>query len=427
MRIVTCITRLIRGGAQRIALETAAALAARGHDASIWCGPETGPEGSLHEEAAARGVRVRIVPHLCRAAHPWHDACALRDLVRSLRRERPDLLHTHSSKAGILGREAARRAGVTRVVHTVHGWGFTPQTPRWLAAGFISLERRCAPVATMVFVNPGDREEALRYRIVPPSGSCNIAPGIDLAPFRDAAALRAEGGRIRRALGIPGTAVVGGFLGRLAPQKAPEILLEAAEATASSHPELQWLVVGDGPMAAALRRRAEGSPSLAARVHWAGLQTEVSPWLAAMDFLLFPSRWEGTPLTLMEAMAAGLPAIAADLPGARWVLDGLPATDPIADGPSETTPAGPRDVPPGTREARPGSFSQRRAGLTVAPGDVAGFASAADSLAGNADVRERTGSQARALACERFGLEIMTEKLLSLYTVVCGPRAARHV
>jgi glycosyltransferase involved in cell wall biosynthesis len=418
MRIVTCITRLIHGGAQRIALETAAFLTARGHDAPLWCGPETGPEGSLHREAENRGVRIRIFPHLRRAVHPWHDALALADLVHALRTERPDLLHTHSSKAGILGREAARRTRVPRVVHTVHGWGFTPRTPGWMIAGFVALERRCAPVGPMVFVNPGDREAGLLRGIVPHPKSRIIPPGIDLAPYEDETTLRETRREMRRSLGLPDEAVVAGFLGRLSDQKAPEILLDVAAATARSERELHWLVVGDGPMAASLRRRAGATPPLAGRVHWAGLQTDAHRWLAAMDLLLLPSRWEGTPLTLMEAMAAGLPVIASDLPGVRWVLEGL-RKEGAAPGDA------PRDARRAASEAGPEVIFELPTGLLAPIADVPRFASAVERLVRDPRTRATLGATARTLALERFGLDVMVERLLNLYTLGAGPSGAR--
>lgn len=411
MKIVTCITRLIRGGAQRVALETAVRLTAAGHDAPLWCGPETGPEGSLHQEAAARGVRVRIFRHLRRAVHPWHDPLALADLAHALNDERPDLLHTHSSKAGILGREAARRTRIARVVHTVHGWGFTPQTPAWMIAGFVALERRCAPVGPMVFVNPGDREDGLRHGITPHPQSRIIPPGIDLGPYADAAVLREMGHQTRRTLGLPGDAVVAGFVGRLSEQKAPDVLLAVAEATAGAHERLRWLIVGDGPAAASLRRRAGGTGSLAGRIHWVGLRTDVHRWLAAMDLLLLPSRWEGTPLTLMEAMAAGLPVIASDLPGVRWVLDGLPET-----------PRASVDAPRGARGAAPQEALQttlgRPAGLLAPIDDVPMLASAVEQLVRDAGARAALGDAGRTLALQRCGLDAMVEKLLALYASV---------
>jgi len=387
VKIVTLITRLIRGGAQRIALETAAELTRRGHEAPLWCGPETGPEGSLREEAEARGVRVRLFPHLRRAVDPVHDLRAFLELRRALRKERPDWLHTHSSKAGILGREAGVAAGVPGLAHTVHGWGFTPQSPPLIRALFVALERReaarCARGADrrLVFVARSDREEGVRLGILPAGAGIVIPPGIDLEPYRDAAALAGARARRRADCGWDEGHLVGGFLGRLSPQKDPATLLETAALLADELPRLRWLVVGDGPLAPVLRARVAADARLGQRISFRGLQAEASPWLAAMDFLLLPSLWEGTPLTVMEAMAAGTPLVASDLPGVRELL--APASDPL--------------------------------GLLAAPGDAASFAASVRTLIGEpAQARRRAGS-ARLRALEGFGRERMLERIVALY------------
>jgi len=426
MRIVTLITRMIRGGAQRVALETAARLNARGHDAPLWCGPETGPEGSLLEEARARGVPVRIFPSLVRAIDPLRDLHAVGELARALRDARPDWVHTHSSKAGIVGREAAARAGVPRVAHTVHGWGFTPQTPPPLRSLFVRLERREARRGVLVFVNPWDREEGRRLGILGAGLAAGqaartrvIPPGIDLVRLARTERSAEERQRIRRELRIPEAAPVAGFVGRLSPQKDPLAVLAAAaalrdrrfpagggpagsrsgpRATPATEP-LHWIVVGDGPLRSAFDARLAAGPALRQVVHCAGLVEDPAPWLAAMDFLVLPSRWEGTPLTVMEAMAAGLPVIASDLPGTRWALEGMPETSGAAPG-SERPSAEPLRAP---------------AGLLVPPGDADSLATAASWLAEEAAVRQELAATARRLAVARFGLDRMLEELLELY------------
>src|SRR5688572_8948114 len=124
IRVAHVITRMIVGGAQETVL-LAAALADRDRfDPVLVCGPQTGSEGSLHDEVRRRGVELVVLPHLVREVHPWHDVRALQTLTHLLRERDVDVVHTNSSKAGILGRVAARRAGVRTVVHTVHGWPF---------------------------------------------------------------------------------------------------------------------------------------------------------------------------------------------------------------------------------------------------------------------------------------------------------------
>ncbi|MBK8229908.1 MAG: glycosyltransferase family 4 protein [Candidatus Eisenbacteria bacterium] len=318
MKFVQLITRLVRGGAQRVALETAVDLAARGHEVELWAGIETGAEGSLWAEARARGVTVREVPHLRRAVAPLHDFAATAWLHRALRDIAPDWLHTHSSKAGIVGREAARRAGLRRVAHTVHGFGFTPRTS-WIARDlFIRAERRAATVTDLlIFVAEADRRTAAGLGLVPRGRALLVPPGIDLVPFEDLVRLRAEGEARRRALGISPDDVVLGFLGRMAAQKNPEALIPLWNRVRAAEParSLRLLMVGDGPQ----RTELEGMTDSGAL--WVGRQEDPVPWLAAMDLVLLPSLWEGAPLTVMEAMAAGREIVASDLPGIRGLLD----------------------------------------------------------------------------------------------------------
>jgi glycosyltransferase involved in cell wall biosynthesis len=386
MKIITLITRLIRGGAQRIALDVTAHLRDRGHEAVLWCGPQTGPEGSLHEEAAARGVPVRLFDDLRREIDLMHDARALRSLTAALRDERPDWLHTHSSKAGILGREAARRAGVVCVAHTVHGWGFTRETPWWLRRLYVSLERRQATHRRegdlLLFVSATDREEGWKLGILPPDQGTLVLPGINLEPFADSARMAEERKRIRGHIGC-GEAVLGGFLGRLAPQKDPALVLDVAERLSGEFPSLRWLMVGEGPLGARLRRQAEANPVLPGRVHWAGLQADPLPWLSAMDLLVLPSRWEGTPLTVMEAMAAGLPIVASDIPGVRALLQ-----------PGETL------------------------GVLAEPGSVVGFTHAVAGLVRDESRRRELGEAARRQASAHFSRQLMLERIEALYLEV---------
>jgi glycosyltransferase involved in cell wall biosynthesis len=373
-----------------VALETAAFLNSGGHEAPLWFGPETGPEGSLLTEARALGVPVRIIPDLRRAPHPWRDLQTVRYLEAAFRREQPDWVHTHSSKAGILGREAARRAGVPRIAHTVHGWGFTPATAPLMRRLYLTLERREARGTTrMIFVSQTDRMQAEQLAIIPPGSGVVIPPGINLTPFREVEPQRALRERTRRDLGIDPAVVVGGFLGRLAPQKDPETALRVAEILAPSHPRLHWILIGDGPLGPALRRRADANPGLAGRLHWTGLTGNPVPFMAAMDFLLFPSRWEGLPLTLMEAMAAGLPVVATDLPAVRALLD-------------------PQNPSPSTGH-HPSS------GRLVPAGDSDAFAAAASALIRDEAGRQDLGQAARTYALAQFGIERMLERLLAIY------------
>lgn len=321
MKIVQLITRLIVGGAQRIAIETAVELRRRGHDAEIWCGLQAGPEGSLADEAASRGVPIVRVPPLVKEISPTRDLAALRWLRRRLGVERPAVLHTHSSKAGIVGRHAARVAGIHHVIHTVHGWGWSERTPAPARAAFIAAERAAARWADrLIAVSESIRDEGLRRGIGRPDQYAIVRPGVDTAGYTDLEGLRARGDEVRAQLGIPGDAIIAGTVGRLSPQKNPLAIVEAAGAV----PGLHWLLVGDGPLRGVIEERARAL-GVADRIHLAGLRADIPSCLGAMNLFVLASLWEGLPLTILEARAAGLPIVACDAGGTREAVPSPPA------------------------------------------------------------------------------------------------------
>jgi glycosyltransferase involved in cell wall biosynthesis len=380
MKIVQLITRLIVGGAQRIALETAASLRLRGLESEIWCGPQTGPEGSLFEEAAERSVPVRVIPHLVKQVDPLRDLAALRHLSRELLRARIDLLHTHSSKAGILGRRAGRSAGVPRIVHTVHGWGFSPRTPRPARSVFVAAERAAASWADrLITVSEAVRDEGLKlgigredlYRVIP--------PGIDTTPFQDLESIRRRGIELRADMGIPVDAFLAGSVGRLSPQKNPGMILDAARAL----PEVHWLWIGDGPLRTAIERGI-ARENLSSRVHLAGLRADPASFLGALDLFVLPSLWEGSPLTLLEASAAGVPIAASDVGGVAEIVPPSPA------------------------------------GRLFVAGDVPGFIEAVGASRASPAVARQAALLHRPSVMEERSSERMLDRLLALYEETIG-------
>src|SRR5215208_868411 len=166
MRIVHIITRLIIGGAQENTLLSCEGQHARGHEVTLITGPAIGPEGSLMDRARAGGYRVIEVPEMLRSVLPVKDFCTYHRLVKLLVELKPDVVHTHSSKAGILGRWAADRAKVPAVVHTIHGLSFTASTSRVVNAAYRALERQAAPLTTrIVCVADAMREQSLAAKI----------------------------------------------------------------------------------------------------------------------------------------------------------------------------------------------------------------------------------------------------------------------
>lgn len=317
-RVFHVITKLAVGGAQETALRCASGLAETGYDVVLVSGPEHDAEGSLADEVRRRDIELLVVPSLRRAIRPHRDLAALWMLVALFRRERPTIVHTHSSKAGVLGRLAARIAGVPFVVHTVHGWSFNESTGRWGRRLAILLERALARMTdVLVVVTPRDADKGLRCGIGRRSQYRVVRSGLDLSEFRASAGRRA---RARGALGIPHDARVVGCVTRLAVQKDPLTMLRAWAEIAGAVPGVRFVIVGDGP----LRREVEAEldrSGIAERTLLLGVRRDVAEVLASFDVFVLTSRWEGLPRAVIEAMAAGVPVVATDVDGVAEVID----------------------------------------------------------------------------------------------------------
>ena len=321
IRVLHVITRMIVGGAQENTMLSCALIDRERYPSELVTGIETGSEGSLHDECRRRGVVVHREPSLVREIRPHLDLLALQRLVGFFRRHRPDIVHTHSSKAGILGRIAARWAGVPRIVHTAHGWSFTRGQPPHVRRLYVELERMCARRCDLIVVVANtDREEALAHGLGVPAQYRLIRSGIEIGVYRDIATTRAEA---RARIGVPADAFVVGCVGRLSPQKAPLDLVAAFSQMASTRRNAHLVLVGDGPLRAEVLA-AVGRARLGGRVHLPGMRRDVPELLPAFDVLALSSRWEGLPRVFPEAMAAGLPIVATRVDGAtEAILDGI--------------------------------------------------------------------------------------------------------
>jgi glycosyltransferase involved in cell wall biosynthesis len=336
--VVHIITQLELGGAQQNTLYTVGHLDRRRYRPYLIAGC-----GGLLDDEARRlaDVDVAWVPSLVREIRPWRDLIALLALWRRLRRIRATagpvmLVHTHSSKAGILGRWAARLAGATAVLHTYHGFGFHPGQSRWLRWLLIGVERMTAAVTDVVItVSQANQRLGAAMGLFAFSGSdsfqCRpptqrlppsvlIRSGIDVSAFRPAglsgrAAMRAS-------LGIPADAPVVITVACLKPQKAPLDLIEVVRRVVARVPAARFVIVGDGELRGPVERMiADGQ--LQAHVSLLGWRRDVPACLHAADLFLLTSRWEGLPRAVLEAMAAGLPVVAT-------AVDGV--TDVVRDG-----------------------------------------------------------------------------------------------
>ncbi len=310
------ITKLELGGAQEMAMQVVAGLDRNRFRPVL----VAGPDGLLTDEARALdGVEVCIVPSLVREVHPLNDLRALYELVRLFRHLRPKIVHTHSSKAGILGRLAAWLAGVPCILHTIHGYGVTPAQPLWFRRVLIALERTAGRVTThWIAVSQADRLQGIKWGLFSASKVSVVRPGIDPAPFT-ARIAPAERDRLREELGIGPDHLLVGTVSCLKPQKSPDDFIRVAARICQRFPMARCVLVGDG----ALRPQVEAlirTEGLQERVTLLGWRRDVVTLLKAFDVFVLTSRWEGLPCVLLEARASRIPIVATRVGGAAEAI-----------------------------------------------------------------------------------------------------------
>jgi glycosyltransferase involved in cell wall biosynthesis len=385
MRVTHVITRLIVGGAQENTVATVLGLRHKtGVEVDLVTGPTAGREGTL-EHLLEVNVPLEVEPHLVRPVHPFHDVLAWQRLTRRFRRTQPDIVHTHSGKAGVIGRLAAARAGVPVVVHTIHGPSFGPFQGALANRIFTQAERRAGRVTThFISVAEAMTEQYLAASIGRREQYSTIWSGFDLAPF-----LTASNDLVLRArLGIGPEDLVIGKIARLFKLKGHDDLFAAAREIVRQVPQAKFLLVGDGPWRDRFERQLEQS-GLKRHFIFTGLvpPAEVSHHVGVMDVLVHLSRREGLPRALPQAMAAGKPVVAYDCDGAREVC-----------------------VPDQT-------------GFLLPAGDQSGLIQAVSSLAQSPELRHQLGERGRQLARERFEVGRMVEAIHACYLNLLSGRS----
>jgi len=371
------ITRLVRGGAQRIALDLVRGLDRSRFRPVLLAGTETGAEGSLWPEAEALGIEVIRLPALVRAVAPWRDLRALREAGRLLRARRPAIVHAHTSKAGFILCRAARRAGVPAVVLSPHGHilGASAQIPGvpsggWRRRVLAHLARRSAEDAdAVVCPNEAEREEGIALGMWRAERSVVVPNGVDTDRFRPA-----DRAAARRSLGIAADGRVVGAVARLTREKGIDLAIEAVAAL----PGVRLVIVGDGPERAELGALAR-SRGVADRVDFLGLREDLPALYPAFDALLVPSRTEAHGLVAAEALACAVPVVAARVGGLRSIVE------------------------------------EGRNGLLAAPEDAAALAAALRRLLEDPSWAERLGRQGREGVVERWSLAAMIRGTEELY------------
>jgi glycosyltransferase involved in cell wall biosynthesis len=313
MKVLFLITRAELGGAQTHVVDLL-----RGLRSEMDLEVGTGERGYLTETAGQLGIPCHIVPDLVQPMRPWQDLRALRNCVRLIRGVRPDIVHTHTSKAGVIGRLAARLAGVP-AIFTAHTWCFAEGTSwKWKAIG-IPLERlaaRCS--ARILTVSDSNRELALRHRIAGAAKFATVHNGIEDSPRRLGMEepLPTGHGSEWRTAAAPRIIMVA----RFSPQKAQALLLDAVR---DIEAPFELLFVGDGPDRSALEQRA-AEMGLQHRVKFLGQRLDIPELLASSDIFALATNWEGFPIGILEAMRAGLPVVASNVNGVgEAVSDGV--------------------------------------------------------------------------------------------------------
>ncbi|MFO0838626.1 MAG: glycosyltransferase family 4 protein [Phycisphaerae bacterium] len=380
MHVCHIITRTIIGGAQENTLLTCEGLHDRGHRVTLVAGPTSGPEGSLVPRARGHGYEYVEVPELVRAVNPWYDARAQRQMEMLLRRLRPDIVHTHSSKAGILGRFAAARAGVPVIVHTIHGMSFNRTQPWPVRRLYIWLERRAARrTHAIAAVANAMIEQTVKVGVCGREKLLTVYSGMDVSAFTPT---RYDRQTVRAAWGIPPEqpAIVVGTIARLFRKKGYEQLLPILSLVAQRDPRLRFVWVGDGAQRgeyeAELARRG-----LAERTTLTGLVSpaRIPELLAGFDILAHSSQWEGLPRVVVQALLMQVPAVAFDIDGTPEVV---------------------RD---------------RLTGRLIRLGEGAAFADAIVDLAADDLARRQYGIAGREWCLERFDHRRMVEQIEALY------------
>jgi glycosyltransferase involved in cell wall biosynthesis len=381
LAILHVITRLERGGSSDCTLWQAIGAARRGHRVTIACGPSSAEAPLLARAQRQEGLAFLTLPTLRRPVRPGADLRALLAIARLLRRNRYDVIHLHTSKAGALGRLAALVVGQRRrVVHQPHGHLFYGYYGRLGDALVLFAERLLAPLAArqLTLTARGAAEHLARgvgreaqFRVIP--------SGVEMRPLREAARRREA---VRRRLGYAPDDVVLMSLARLEPIKGAPLTLRAFAAAAAGRPSLRLHLAGDGPLLESLRAEA-AARGLAARVSLDGRWAHPQDLLPAADVFVLAPRNEGMGRAVIEALALGLPVIATNVGGLPEVLE------------------------------------HGRFGLLVPPDDEAALAAAIARLADDKTVRDELGRRGRARAVE-YGAGRMVHRVLNLYREIAA-------
>ncbi|OGP91732.1 MAG: hypothetical protein A2Z19_00960 [Deltaproteobacteria bacterium RBG_16_54_18] len=372
MKVLQLITRLDKGGAPRVFLDLISGLTEQGIEVVMACGPSPQPEED--PELFSRQLHIPYHPLLSlrREISPVHDFLALFQIIALIRRERPALLHTHTTKAGILGRIAGKITR-TRTIHTPHGHLFYGYFGKGKEHFYLFLERLAARYCERIItISEDERRAYLDHGIGDKKKAVTIYNGIDMERFPG------DGKRVRKELGIAQQVPLVGFVGRLEMVKGPHLFVDAAMKIQAAVPQAHFLMIGDGTMKEELLQKTQGMP----HVHVMGYREDIADCIAALDILLIPSLNDGFNLVAVEAMASSKPIVAT-------AVGGLPEV--IGNG-----------------------------GILVRSGDTSQMAQEAIKLLNTPSRSKAIGAKGRKRAERLFSWEVSLQKTLDIYHKIAG-------
>ncbi len=380
VRVLRVIARLNMGGPALHVSYLAKGLQTRGYETTLVAGSLASGEGSMSFVAEELGVDIVTIGQLHREVSARYDPVAIMHLVRVIREVRPHILHTHTAKAGTVGRLAAVLSGSARppiLVHTYHGHVLRGYFDPVRTAVFRNLERTLAQVTTrLVAVSPEVRDDLVELGVAPAEQFSVIRLGIDLDGRITSG--ESDGSELRRLFGVPPEAFVVGWIGRMTTIKRVPDVLAAFRRLRALGVDARLCLVGDGPDREAIERRAHDL-GIVRQTLFLGYQRDVAPYYAFFDALLLPSGNEGTPVVAIESLAAGTPVVASRVGGVPDVVD---------DGVD---------------------------GLLVPVGDVEAIAAALERLAHDPELRARMGRAGRERVIPRYRVERLVDDVDALY------------
>lgn len=378
IRVLQVITRLVTRGVPRHVLNLATHLDPERFDVEVLAGEGLESEGSLWPEALSKGVVTHRLTALQREINPRKDMAALWGISRTIRRGSFDVIHTHISKAGILGRLAANWAGIP-TVHTYHGNVEELERSSPSGRAYLACERRAARSTTaLLAISEGVREHLLRLKIGRPEQYRVVPNGIDVSAF----AAQTNTPSIHR-VWRQGTHPTIGCVGSLTREKGVDVLLQAVPRIAERFQDLSVVIVGDGPLRNELERQAR-TLGIEAHVTFVGVSEDVRSWLSKFDVSVVSSRREGQSIALVEAMASGNPVVATRVGGVPEVLDN-------------------------------GAY-----GVLVEPEDPEALATAINLLLADVGLRQGLGKLGRQAVERNYSVQRMTKQVAQVYEEVCA-------